>query len=41
MSLTTSDIHGCKSGTKRLGNFHNRERRQIRDITNNVDIFGS
>jgi hypothetical protein len=41
MSLTTNDIHGCKIGTKRLGNFHSRERRQIRDITNNTDIYGS
>jgi hypothetical protein len=41
MSLTTSDIHGCRIGTKRLGNFHSRERRQIREIANNTDIYGS
>jgi len=41
MSLTTSDILGCKIGTKRLGNFHSRERRQIREIANNTDIYGS
>ena len=41
MSLTTTDIHGCKSGTKRLGAFHNLQRRQIRDITSNTDIIGS
>jgi len=41
LSLTTSDILGCKIGTKLLGNFHSRERRQIREITNNNDIYGS
>ena len=29
-SLNTKDIHGCKVGTKGLGNFHTRERRAIR-----------
>ena len=32
-SLTTTDIHGCKIGTKRHGNFHTRERRAYR-VTN-------
>lgn len=26
-ALTTTDIHGCKIGTKGLGNFHTRVRR--------------
>ena len=29
-SLKTDDIHGCKIGTRGLGNFHNRERREVK-----------
>lgn len=40
-SLTTSDILGCTSGTKGLGNFHNRQRKDWRSINNTKDIPGA
>lgn len=40
-SLNTKDIHGCKVGTKGLGNFHTRERRAIRETNQISDIFGA
>lgn len=40
-SLTTQDIHGCKIGTKGLGNFHTRERRAVRETNKIGDIIGS
>lgn len=40
-SLKTEDIHGCGVGTKGLGNFHTRERKDIRLINKNYDIEGS
>ena len=41
MSLKCRDIHGNMPGTKMLGNFHNRDRRQIRDVNKNDDIQGT
>ena len=40
-SLTTGDIHGCKIGTKGLGNFHTRERRAYRVTNEKNDIIGA
>lgn len=40
-SLNTKDIHGCRVGTKGLGNFHTRERRGIRDTNQIADILGA
>ena len=40
-SLKTDDIHGCKIGTRGLGNFHNRERREIKETNRTEDIFGA
>ena len=40
-TLTTSDIHGCKIGTKGLGNFHNRARRGYRVTNEKNDIIGA
>ena len=40
-SLKVSDIDGNKPGTRGLGAFHSRERRQIRNIGKNDDIEGS
>jgi hypothetical protein len=41
MNMKCRDIHGNMPGTKKLGNFHNRDRRQIRDVNKNADIQGS
>ena len=40
-SLTTGDIHGCKIGTKGLGNFHTRVRREYKQTNITSDIFGA
>ena len=40
-SLTTTDIHGCRIGTKGLGNFHTRDRRSYRDTNKKSDIIGA
>lgn len=40
-SLTTGDIHGCRIGTKGLGNFHTRERRAYRVTNEKNDIIGA
>ena len=40
-SLTTTDIHGCRIGTKGLGNFHTRERRAYRVTNEKNDIIGA
>lgn len=40
-SLNTTDIHGCKIGTKGLGNFHSRERRGFRVTNEKNDIIGA
>lgn len=40
-SLRSRDIHGNKPGSKNLGNFHTFERRDVRAVTNNLDISGS
>lgn len=39
--MTSKDILGCQIGTRTLGNFHSRERRQVREIGRNEDIVGS
>jgi len=39
--LTTTDIHGCKIGTKGLGNFHSRVRREYKATNITSDIFGA
>ena len=41
IALTTSDIHGCKTNTKSLGNFHTRERRGYRVTNEKNDIIGA
>ena len=40
-SLRSRDIHGNQPGSKNLGNFHTFERRDVRAVTNNLDISGS
>lgn len=40
-SLKTSDLHGCKTGTKGLGNFHTRERREYKNTNITKDIIGA
>lgn len=40
-SLKTTDIHGCKIGTKGLGNFHTRDRRAFLTTNTTTDIFGA
>mmetsp|Transcript_7930 Transcript_7930/g.13308 ORF Transcript_7930/g.13308 Transcript_7930/m.13308 type:complete len:158 (+) Transcript_7930:671-1144(+) len=40
-ALKSRDIVGNLPGTKVLGNFHTRERRQVRNLVNNSDIEGS
>ena len=40
-SLNTTDIHGCRIGTKGLGNFHTRERRAFRETNKKNDIIGA
>lgn len=40
-SLKTTDLHGCKTGTKGLGNFHTRERREWKNTNITTDIFGA
>lgn len=40
-SLTTTDIHGCKTSTKGLGSFHTRERREVKKTNITSDIFGA
>lgn len=39
--LDASDIHGNKPGSKTLGNFHSRERRDVPAVGRNDDIIGS
>ena len=39
--MKTGDIKGNKPGSTRLGVFHSRERRSIREIGRNDDIEGS
>ena len=39
--MQSSDILGNKPGSKRLGNFHSRERRQYGNPASNNDISGS
>lgn len=39
--MSTKDIHGNNIGSATHGNFHSRERRQVRQIGNNQDIAGS
>ena len=40
-NLNTRDIHGNMPGTRVLGNFNNRERRQVREPGKNDDIDGT
>ena len=40
-SLKTEDIHMCSIGTKKLGNFHTRQRREFKQTNITSDIFGS
>ena len=40
-SLKTADIKGNQPGTKGLGNFHSRERREARSPMKNDDIAGA
>ena len=40
-NLNSRDIVGNNPGSKTLGNFHSRERRQVREIGQNGDIVGS
>ena len=40
-SLTTTDIHGCKTTTKGLGSFHTRERREYKKTNITSDINGA
>ena len=40
-SLRSRDIHLNKPGSKKLGNFHTMDRRDVREIGNNLDINGS
>ena len=40
-SLKTKDIHGCAIGTKGLGNFHTRERREYKVSNVTADIIGA
>tara|TARA_B100000780_G_C21073305_1_gene431977 strand:- start:386 stop:754 length:369 start_codon:yes stop_codon:yes gene_type:complete len=39
-SLKTTDIHGCAIGTKGLGNFHTRIRRDHKETNLTADIVG-
>jgi hypothetical protein len=39
-SLKTTDIHGCAIGTKGLGNFHTRIRREYKNTNITSDIIG-
>lgn len=39
-SLQTTDIHGCAIGTKGLGNFHTRIRREYKNTNITQDILG-
>jgi hypothetical protein len=39
--MTTADIHGCNIGTKGLGNFHTRVRREYKNTNITSDIFGA
>lgn len=41
ISLTTNDIQGCAAGTGNLGNFHTRDRKDIREINLTKDIVGA
>ena len=40
-NLNFRDVQGNTCNTRSLGNFHNRERRQVRDPVKNDDIFGT
>jgi hypothetical protein len=40
-SLKTSDIHGCAIGTKRLGSFHTRQRKEYKNTNQISDIQGA
>ena len=40
-SLQTKDIHGCASGTKGLGSFHDKERRSYKTTNATEDIYGA
>jgi hypothetical protein len=39
--LNTTDIKGAQIGTKSLGPFHETKRKDIRDVTNTLDIVGA
>ena len=39
--LNASDIQGNKPGSKTLGNFHSRERKDVKAVGRNDDIIGS
>jgi len=39
--LKTDDIHMCSIGTKGLGNFHTRERREYKNTNHTEDIGGA
>lgn len=41
ISLTTNDIQGCAPGTGNKGNFHTRDRKDIREINVTKDIDGA
>jgi|LakMenEpi03Aug12_release.lakeMendotaPanAssembly.Ray.scaffolds.fasta_scaffold874738_1 hypothetical protein len=40
-SLKTKDILGCNTGTKILGNFHSRLRRDIKKTNDTSDVIGA
>ena len=39
--LEVRDIPGTAVGSKRLGNFHSRDRQQFRDTNNINDVYGA